>query len=332
MKHIHLNPNRTRANSFFSHIAILFCFLLSACAGGTQPKLIHTPTTFSTSTFIKEEAVIKPADTSPVRTVTKATPSNETTSTPTDIPGIDPSLLLTTLDTNVDWHVLLKDLDTGQIILEIKPNELFRPASMIKIPLALAVLDINHQMGRTLADLENIGIEGRSFEALLKAMVVYSEEEATQILEYFARGDNKLRNTLISWDIPNTTFHPRQTSCHDLATALEGIYTQRYLTPEMNAFLIDLMLEQTENDVKYLGVLTSELPGATFANKRGLETSPAVVADHGLLSYNDKNFIVIIAGTPDDNDTANFDTIAESIERFGYALAEQIARLTKTQP
>ncbi len=74
-------------------------------------------------------------------------------------------------------------------------------------------------------------------------------------------------------------------------------------------------------------VIPGTLSGATFANKRGTTGLTSVVADHGLLSYKGKTWIVIIAGTPDENGTATFESIAASIERFGYALAHELKRI-----
>ncbi len=330
MKHSPFNMNVSLPIRLLVLIIILASFLLNACAG-KNPPLVETSlpqqTSLPTMARIETLAIETVSTTFTSIPATEASPRKETTPTPTQTPKIDVSLLSSALDSDVDWHILLKDLDTGDVIFKNKPDALFNPASMIKIPLALAVLDINHQMGRTLADLKTIGPVGRSFAALLEAMVVLSEEQASQDLEFFARGDNRLRNTLISWDMPNTTYHPRLSTCNDLATALEGIHNQRFIPAEMNDFLLDLMLVQTENDSKYLGVIPATLPGASFANKRGTMTGPTVVADHGLLSYQGKTWIVIIAGTPDENGTATFETIAESIERFGHALAEELKRI-----
>lgn len=330
MKHSLFNMTGYQAIRPLFLLIIFASILLSACTAKSPPQTetaapqeTSLPTVTRTKTLVIETRT--PTDTS--SPVIEVSPSKETSPTPTETAKIDVSLLSSTLDSDVDWHILLKDLDSGEIILEVKPDEIFNPASMIKIPLALAVLDINHQMGRTLTDLKNIGPEGRNFAALLEAMVILSEEEASQALEYFARGDNRLRNTLISWDIPNTTYHPRLSTCNDLATALEGIHHQHFLPAEMNDYLLDLMLVQTENDSKYLGVIPGTLSGGTFANKRGTMTGPTVVADHGLLSYKGKTWIVIIAGTPDENGTATFESIAASIERFGYALADELKRI-----
>lgn len=259
--------------------------------------------------------------------------SNTETITPTTTKYVfDPSAMLQALDPGADWYILIKDLDSDEVLLNIKANQSFNPASMIKIPLAMAVLNKNKELGRNLDDLEKIGIEGRSFGALLYAMVVKSEERATQILENFAWGDNYLREILDSWGIEETFFDPRRSTCEDLAIALEGLHSQSILDPETSQYLIDLMLVQTENDSKYLGVLEDSLPGSTFANKRGTMTSPTVVADHGLFSYEGKTWMIIIAGIPDESETATFDTIAASIERFAEALATQLQGLASSQP
>ncbi len=309
--------------------------LLSACQPvPTQPLPIET-TTSKTEIFQGATSTVAPAN----------TPTPQATPTQNDLPLIQDTAtaqpnkdslyeeaLFQTLDKDVDWFILIKDLENDKVLLAQNPDQSFNPASMIKVPLAMVVLAKSQEQGRSLENLQNIGIEGRSFHALLHAMIVHSEEHATEILEYYARGDDFLATTLTAWGFKETFFDPRRSSCEDLAKALEAIHKQSILDEEKSVYLLNLMLEQTENDSKYLGVLTHLLPGSTFANKRGTMGNPTIVADHGLLAYQGKTYLIIIAGTPNANDTANLETIGASIERFAEVLAGEIKGLINPQP
>lgn len=331
--------DHARRRLSFLGVFLALGLILSACkpvSTTSTPTSKKLSSTMQMPTIAQETLETKASTEASISTLPplQTTPSASSES-PTLKPTkheLDTSTLLDTLDSGVDWHVLIKDLDSSETLLAINADQSFNPASMIKIPIAMAVLNKNKELGRSLNDLQKIGIKGRSFGALLYAMVVKSEEPATQILENFAWGDDYLRLILDSWGIEKTFFDPRRSTCKDLAIALEGLHKQSILDSESNQYLIDLMLEQTENDSKYLGVLKESLPGSSFANKRGTLTGPTVVADHGIFSYKGKTWIIIIAGTPDDSDTANFDTIAASIERFAKALAGELEGLAVSQP
>ena len=99
----------------------------------------------------------------------------------------DFSSLADELISGVDWYILIQDAESGEVLFERNADTTFPPASMIKIPTALAVLSILEDQGRAIAELKTNGINGRSFDSLLEAMVVRSEESATDALEYFAR-------------------------------------------------------------------------------------------------------------------------------------------------
>lgn len=331
--------------SLFLFLTFLIPLFLVSCANIPSNDNISTDTKpsldqidYSTKTFLTTatQQMATPDDL-PSKTTNTSTPQIKLTNTsvPEDIDpntAFDPSELMKTLDDDVDWHVLVKDLDTGNILFDIKPDEIYQPASMIKVPITMAVLKISQDLGRTIEDLIAIGIKGRSFNALMRASIIHSEEEATEILEFYTWESNRLRKIMDEWGLTKTTFDPRKSTCNDLAKALEGLHDQSLLGAEMSEYLIGLMLEQTENDKKYIGVMTSILPDSTFANKRGFMPYPSVVGDHGLLQYNDKTWLIIIAGTPNKKDTANLTTIGQSIERFGTNLAEQILKIYPPQP
>lgn len=221
----------------------------------------------------------------------------------------------------VDWYLQIEDRD-GMVLFSRNPAESFPPASMIKVPTAMAVLKILQNEGKTLPDIQNYGINGRNFAALLEAMVVRSEENATDALEFFARGDNRLRRILDDWQLDQTTFDPRRSSVEELIRSLRLLDNGEALTEEYRDFLLELMGMFTENDRILLGKLSENLPECQFLNKRGTLLNPTIAADMGILRCGQKTWYLVIAGTPAAGSDVTFEEIQASIESFAELLAD----------
>ena len=231
----------------------------------------------------------------------------------------DLSSLEIALIEGVDWYIIIQNASSGEILFERNPDKQFPPASMIKIPTAMAVLSILEDQGRTLEDLKTNGINGRNFDSLLEAMVVRSEESATDALEYFARGDNQLRKKLDGWGLTNTKYDPRTSTASELLKSLELLNTGVALNEEYTQYLLNLMSAFTENDQILLGKFTDQLPDCMFFNKRGTMLNPTIVADMGILKCGENSWYLVVAGTPSVDSTATFEDIQASIESFAVA-------------
>lgn len=297
-------------------IVITLMLFLAACQVNT---LNATP---SPSPMIEAPAIstlILPSNTEDT-----PMPSETPAATATQDEGRDFSSLEDALIEGVDWYILIQDASSSEILFESNPDTPFPPASMIKIPTAMAVLSILEDQGRTLEDLKTNGINGRNFDSLLEAMVVRSEESATDALEYFARGDNQLRKKLDLWGLSNTKYDPRTSTATDLLRALELLNTGKAIDEQSRQYLLSLMGAFTENDQILLGKLTDQIPDCKFLNKRGTMLSPTIVSDMGILSCGDRSWYLVVAGTPSMDSTANFEDIQESIETFAIAFASLI--------
>ncbi len=222
----------------------------------------------------------------------------------------------------VEWYVVIEPMN-GERLYARNTEESFAPASMIKIPIALVVLKILEFRGDTVEDIKNYGI-GRNFADLLEAMVVRSEEPATESLEYFARGENRLRSYLNWWGLKHTTFDPRRSTVEDLLLSLKLLNSQEALNKEFSDYLLELMSTYTENDKILLGAMLEDLPNCTFYNKRGTLLNPTIVSDMGILKCGDQIWYLVIAGTPAVNSSATFEDIQQSIERFALVIATYI--------
>ncbi len=291
-----------------------FACLLQACLPSAHvdwpstPKITQEPSQTPTST-----STASPRPTS-IQDPT-ATPTIPAEITDEDIKNS----LAESLIEGVDWHVIIEN-ENGERLFERNPSELFHPASTIKLPVALVVLKILEERGDSIEKIQSYGI-GRSWGELLSAMIVKSEEAATESLEFFARGDNRLRNYLDEWGLKQTTFDPRLSTAEDLLLSLKLVNNQEVLSEDFNNFLLDLMSEYTENDETLLGVLSAELPECTFYNKRGTLTNPMVVADMGILKCPEQTWYLVITGTPTEDSAVKYEDIQAAIENFGKTFA-----------
>jgi hypothetical protein len=194
------------------------------------------------------------------------------------------------------WFGAIKE--GGQLIWEFNPYEPFHPASTIKVPIALAFyrwLEEKHPTDWESYIAEN-GID-RTYAQLLRAMIVESEEDATQTLVDFLT-PAKLDERWAYWGLKSTHADPRRSSATDILTALDGLYRGWWITPASRAHLLDLMSTYTANDETRLGRLRPSLPaGATIYNKRGsLVDWPTVVGDSAIIQLSGKAYVVTLHG------------------------------------
>jgi len=301
-----------RFRSNFIVILTLFSLFLSACQVNSATEETPSPTT-----------VVLPmlSMTVPTQTSTSQAKVETPSPTATQISITDLSSLESELIPGVDWYILIRDANTGNNLFERNADSSFPPASMIKIPTAMAVLSILQDQGRTLEDLKTTGINGRNFDSLLEAMVVRSEESATDALEYFARGENQLRKKLDGWGLVNTKYDPRTSTASELLNSLELLDTGTALNRENTQYLLNLMDAFTENDQILLGKFNTQLPECEFQNKRGTMLNPTIVADMGILKCGENSWYLVVAGTPSVDSTATFEDIQASIESFAATFA-----------
>ena len=301
-----------RFRSNFIVILTLFSLFLSACQVNSATEETPSPTTVVLPTL---------SMTVPTQTSTSKAKVETPSPTATQISITDLSSLESEIIPGVDWYILIRDANTGNNLFERNADSSFPPASMIKIPTAMAVLSILQDQGRTLEDLKTTGINGRNFDSLLEAMVVRNEESATDALEYFARGENQLRKKLDGWGLVNTKYDPRTSTASELLNSLELLDTGTALNRENTQYLLNLMDAFTENDQILLGKFNTQLPECEFQNKRGTMLNPTIVADMGILKCGENSWYLVVAGTPSVDSTATFEDIQASIESFAATFA-----------
>lgn len=189
------------------------------------------------------------------------------------------------LQANGEWYGQIKQLE-GAWLYQFSPYAAFHPASTIKVPIALAFFHWleDQAINNWRTYLNESGTGGRTYAQLLEAMLVDSEELATESLTDFL-GKAYLEETWKTWGLSSTTIDPRRSSATEITSALENLYNGSWVSAESRGYLLNLLSTYTPNDETRLGRLRTRLPNeTTIYNKRGsLVDWPRVVGDSGIV-------------------------------------------------
>ena len=229
------------------------------------------------------------------------------------------------------WFGAIKQLG-GPILYQFNPYEPFHLASTIKVPIAITFYHWLQDQAPENAEayLEEHGVQGRSYAQLLRAMIVASEEEATEILVDFL-GKNYLEDIWKKWRLKATQVDPRRSTATEILYLLEKLYQGRWLSKESRTDLLGLMATYTPNDATRLGLIRRRLPrGSVIHNKRAsLVEWPRVVGDSGIIQ--------LPAGSASDgpvylfslhglgNDAASYEQLEESMAKAASLFGDFLA-------
>jgi beta-lactamase class A len=175
------------------------------------------------------------------------------------------------------------------------------------------------------AYLEEDGADGRNYASLLKAMLVNSEEEATQTL-VDDLGSAWLEETWESWGLKATHVDPRRSSATELVGLFEDLHTGTRLGADSTQAILRFLSTYTPNDDSRIGLLRSRLPqGSVIYNKRGsLVDWPRVVADSAIVELPSTAFIFTVHGL--GRGQATYEsleaTLASAVQFFGDFLTD----------
>jgi hypothetical protein len=204
------------------------------------------------------------------------------------------------------WYAEIRD-NIGRIIYQFNPYESFHPASTVKVSVAIAFMDWlkTQELENEEPYLNTKGTAGRSFSQLLRAMLVESEEKATEALVEFL-DENLINQQLQNWGYSQSKISPRRSSAMDILDIFTGLWNGSGLNSNQRSYLLNLLGTYTENDDGRAGLMKSALPKeSVIYNKRAsLVEAPRVVGDSGLVV------------TPEDNESIH-PSLAFSIHGLG---------------
>jgi hypothetical protein len=231
-------------------------------------------------------------------------------------PVVDPTPAETALADGIDqalpayggnWNILIR-ANMDHTVYSLHASERIHVASIIKVPIAMLFFKSLEKEGIQPADYANYlptrGID-RTYQQLLTAMLVASEEDATETLWGAVRKSGlDVQATLEAWGAYETDIPNRQSTLDDIASLYEKLYFGGAIDPEGRRILLELLGTYTSSDDTRLGVLRASLPvGAQFYNKRGTITEERlVIGDSALYAWpqdgGEKVYVVIALGYP----------------------------------
>jgi beta-lactamase class A len=238
----------------------------------------------------------------------------------------------TLLNYGGDWNILIRE-DGDRTVYSHASDQIVHVASIIKVPVAMLFFRMLEEQGikpSEYADYLSTRGVGRTYQQLLKAMLVESEEDATGTLKtVIAESKLDVKAALQSWGAIHTDIGKRHSTAEDVAKLYEALYFGRAITPEGRQIILDYMSAYTPNDDTRLGVLRPSLPpGAKFYNKRGTVTEGVlIVGDAAIFTWpqdgKEKVYVAIILGYPGDSSLSDIKLVkgVEEIAREFWSFA-----------
>lgn len=248
-------------------------------------------------------------------------------------------------NTQGDWNIVLFDLDENKGIFYWRNRIEYHPASTIKVPLAAVLMRNINQVYEKEIQAEGFaqilttkGAEGRSFDQLIRAMLVYSEEAATETCARYAETVKPLIKQFEDIGLHYTTYIPRKSTQMDLLHSWKLIFGKEFLNPYEQEYLLNMLSEQTDNDGTRIGVIPQRIPHSRVWNKRGsLIQGIYTMQDTGVVEMPwGKRYYIGIAGTRPPNASSYDDRylvniIEEVSKKFcTYALASRPDDLSRS--
>jgi beta-lactamase class A len=221
-------------------------------------------------------------------------------------------------ETGGEWHVYIKEVE-GRVIYSRESQEVVNPASIIKVPLAIQFFQaLNYQQNIDLNEyLSTHGVKGRTYMQLLTAMLVDSEEDATELLLDWVGDRIHIKDTFSRWGALETTYLPRRTTAEEISNIFEGLYKGLWLLPEERQIILDLMGSYSSGDDTRLGLINEYLPDDyNLYNKRGsVAKGFVVVADIAIIDLENTAYIVAMFGYPESGGKLpTYDDLEATIE------------------
>ena len=206
-----------------------------------------------------------------------------------------------------DWNILIRE-DGSHTVFSHQADQSVHIASIIKVPIAMLFFKTLDKKGispSTYSEFLSTRGVGRTYQQLLKAMLVDSEEQATgTIRDIITESKIDVNADLQAWGASHTSISSRHSTPEDVASLYESLYYGKSMTPESRQIILDLMSAYTPNDDTRLGVIRTSLPaGAKFYNKRGsVVKERLIIGDAALLTWpqdgKQKVYVVVILCYP----------------------------------
>jgi hypothetical protein len=300
-------------------ITILVCIVYFGGKGKEAQPVTATPEPATPTTTLTPSPI--PATLTPTATLVPS-------STPVDIAAN--AINLDDIFIEGHWNILIKEVG-GEILYSQNTTEIFKPASMIKVPAALLTMKVIEEKNPTdlAAYLQENSFDGRTFIDLLTSALVNSEEDAAYELISFVNSSGiDPRQVLDDWDAPHTTLIPKETTATDMGNLMEGLYTGAILSSEARQILLDLLSTYSEVDDTCIAILPDTY---TIYDKVGIISDPILIGDTAIvITPSGKAYFLIYLGSPESYETSyvSMSNLTNMIENSIRTLFEILAEET----
>jgi beta-lactamase class A len=227
------------------------------------------------------------------------------------------------------WHIVLKELD-GQTFYSLLAEQRINIASVIKVPLALLFFKALEEKGvseyQLLDHLQSTGTGGRTFEQLLQAMLVESEEDATEVIANYIKDYVNVPAQLRAWQLEEIDLEARRYTAEGVASLFERLYQGEFVSPTAQKLVLEFLLEYTPNDEGRIGTLRNLIPESyQIYNKRGSLLTPYVVADSAILENpNGTDYVIAIFAYNSEPETT-YEILDQAVGEVAQAFWEFIS-------
>lgn len=234
-----------------------------------------------------------------------------------------------------EWHALIRNItEAGDRDIYTRATEdMIHPASVIKVPIAMLFFSWAEKQKEGLGSVLKKGLAGRSYEQLLRAMLVNSEEAATATLASFIEKNlpGGSKRVLADWKLSEISISPRKATVGAMTNIFEDLFRGKLIGQESREKILGWLAEHTESDETRLGLIKKSLPPGwkvNIYNKRGsIAEGIVVVADAGIIEFTmpdgqKKTYVAEFFGYPGKAATYQslHDTIGEAAKIFAAAV------------
>ncbi|MFN2233561.1 MAG: serine hydrolase, partial [Anaerolineales bacterium] len=227
------------------------------------------------------------------------------------------------------WHIIIKEVG-GETIFSLLPEQRINIASVVKVPFALLFFEALKENGITEGELKEYihmtGTGGRTFDQLLYAMLVKSEEDATEIVYTYIKRSINIPVQLREWEITGLDLDARRFTALGVAAIFERLFKGEFVSPTSRSLILEYMNTYTPNDDFRIGSIREKIPETyRIYNKRGSLLTPYVVADCAILENPDGADFIITIFAYNSEPKTTYEQLDKAIGEISQAFWEYIS-------
>jgi beta-lactamase class A len=227
------------------------------------------------------------------------------------------------------WHIVIQEVE-GETFYSLLPEQRINIASIIKVPLALLFFAAMEEKGvseyQLTEHIQSTGTGGRTFDQLLHAMLVKSEEDATETIINYIDDYLNVPAQLREWQLESIDLEARRYTAAGVASLFERLYQGDFVSPTAQRIILDYLSEYTPNDDSRIGTLRAVIPESyQIYNKRGSLLTPYVVADSALIENPEGSDYVITIFAYNSEPKTTYEILDQAVGEITLAFWEYIS-------